>query len=49
VNKHNQHRYGKLPTELVITIPGEALCVDLIGPYTLKAKEKRQTDFMSSQ
>eukprot|EP00804_Cyclotella_cryptica_P007668 CCRYP_015240-RA/>CCRYP_015240-RA protein AED:0.47 eAED:0.47 QI:0/-1/0/1/-1/1/1/0/113 len=29
-----------------ITNPWEALCVDLIGPYTLKGKDKTQIDFM---
>ena len=46
VNKCRQLKYGKLPTKLVITNPWEALCVDLIGPYTLKGKEKTQIDFM---
>ena len=26
--------------------PWEALCVDLIGPYTLKGKDKTEIDFM---
>jgi hypothetical protein len=46
VNKHRQHKYRKLPTKLVITKPWEAQCVDLIGPYTLKAKDNTHTDFM---
>eukprot|EP00804_Cyclotella_cryptica_P004468 CCRYP_006866-RA/>CCRYP_006866-RA protein AED:0.41 eAED:0.41 QI:0/-1/0/1/-1/1/1/0/339 len=46
VNKRRQLKYGKLPTELAITNPWEALCVDLIGPYTLKGKDKKQIDFM---
>ena len=41
-----QLKYGKLPTKLAITNPWEALCVDLIGPYTLKGKDKTQIDFM---
>eukprot|EP00804_Cyclotella_cryptica_P015016 CCRYP_000603-RA/>CCRYP_000603-RA protein AED:0.40 eAED:0.42 QI:0/0/0/1/0/0/3/0/333 len=41
-----QIKYGKLPTKLAITNPWEALCVDLIGPYTLKGKDKTQIDFM---
>eukprot|EP00804_Cyclotella_cryptica_P022172 CCRYP_011627-RA/>CCRYP_011627-RA protein AED:0.47 eAED:0.47 QI:0/0/0/1/0/0/3/0/118 len=36
----------KLPPKLAITNPWEALCVDLIGPYTLKGKDKTQIDFM---
>ncbi len=42
----NQLKYGTLPTKLAITNPWEALCVDLIGPYTLKGKDKTQIDFM---
>ena len=36
----------KLPAKLAITTPWEALCVDLIGPYTLKGKDKTVIDFM---
>ena len=32
--------------KLTITTPWEALCVDLIGPYTLKGKDKTVIDFM---
>eukprot|EP00804_Cyclotella_cryptica_P013263 CCRYP_007025-RA/>CCRYP_007025-RA protein AED:0.37 eAED:0.69 QI:0/0/0/1/0.33/0.5/4/0/454 len=46
VNKRRQIKYGKLPTKLAITNPWEALCVDLIGPYTLKGKDKTQIDFI---
>jgi len=31
----------------VICIPWEALCVDLIGPYTLKGKDGSSIDFMA--
>jgi hypothetical protein len=46
VNKRHKHKYGKLPTKLVIKNPWEALCVDLIGPYTLKGKDGTEIDFM---
>ena len=46
VNKRHKHKYGKLPAKLVITTPWEALCVDLIGPYTLKGKDGTEIDFM---
>jgi hypothetical protein len=48
VNKCRQHLHGKLPTKLAITKPWEALCVDIIGPYTLKANDKTQINFMCS-
>jgi hypothetical protein len=37
----------KLPHKLAITNPWEAVCVDFIGPYTLKGKDGMQIDFMS--
>eukprot|EP00804_Cyclotella_cryptica_P000753 CCRYP_001027-RA/>CCRYP_001027-RA protein AED:0.45 eAED:0.49 QI:0/0/0/1/1/1/2/0/253 len=48
VNKQRQHKYGKLPTKLVLSNPWEVLCVDLIGPYTLKGKDGTEIDFISS-
>jgi hypothetical protein len=33
--------------KIVITIPWQALCVDLIGPYTLKGKDGTIIDFMA--
>ncbi len=32
--------------KLAITNPWEAVCVELIGPYTLKGKDGTQIDFM---
>jgi hypothetical protein len=46
VNKCRNHKYGKLPAKLAITTPWESLCVDLIGPYILKGKDKTVLDFM---
>jgi hypothetical protein len=39
-------RYGHVPPKLVITTPWRALCVDLVGPYTLKGKDGSSIDFM---
>jgi hypothetical protein len=47
VNKRRSQKYGHLPPKTVYTIPWECLCVDLIGPYTLKGKDKMQVDFMA--
>ena len=47
INKRQKLKYGKLPTKFVIGKPWQALCVDLIGPYTLKCKDGTQLDFMS--
>ena len=46
MNKRQKHKYGKLPNKLAITTPWEAVCVDQIGPYTLKGKDGTQIDFM---
>ena len=46
VNKRRQKKYGKLPPKLVETIPWHTLCVDLIGPYTIKGKDGTVIDFM---
>jgi len=46
INKKQKHKYGKLPTKLVITNPWEELCVDLLGPYTLRGKDGTEIDFM---
>jgi hypothetical protein len=43
---HKCQEYGKLPTKLVVTKPWNTLCVDLIGPYTLKGKDGTVIDFM---
>jgi hypothetical protein len=46
VNKRHSLRYGHVPPKLVITTPWRALCVDLVGPYTLKGKDGSSIDFM---
>jgi hypothetical protein len=47
VNKRRSRRYGHLPPKTVITNPWECLCVNLIGPYTLKGKDNLQIDLMA--
>jgi hypothetical protein len=46
VNTRRQKQYGKLPPKQVITKPWHTLCVDLIGPYTIKGKDGTVIDFM---
>jgi hypothetical protein len=46
VNKRHSQKYGHLPPKMVIMTPWKALCVDLIGPYTLKGKDGLSIDFM---
>ncbi len=47
VNKKWHLKYGHLPSKIVITVPWQALCVDLTGPYTLKGKDGPVIDFMA--
>jgi hypothetical protein len=47
VNKKRKLKNGHLPSKIVITIPWRALCVDLIGPYTLEGKDGTVIDFMA--
>jgi hypothetical protein len=46
VNKRNSFRYGHIPSKLVIPTLWRVLCVDLVGPYTLKGKDSSSIDFM---
>jgi hypothetical protein len=47
VNKKRKLKYGHLPPKTIINVPWRALCVDLIGPYTLKGKNGTIIDFMA--
>jgi hypothetical protein len=47
INKRRKLKYGHLPPKTVISNPWECLCVDLIGPYTLKGRDSSQIDFMA--
>ncbi len=46
VNKRQSLRYGHVQPKLVIMTPWKVLCVDLVGPYTLKGKGGSSIDFM---
>jgi hypothetical protein len=47
VNKKRTQKYGHLTPKIIISTPWEALCVDLVGPYTLKGKDGLSIDSMS--
>jgi hypothetical protein len=47
VKKKCPQKYGHLPPNIVISTPWEALCVNLVGPYTLKGKDGSSIDFMA--
>ena len=44
--KKRKRKYGKLPVKLVEVVPWRGVSVDLIGPYTLKAKDGTVLDVM---
>jgi hypothetical protein len=46
-NKKLTQKYGHLPSQIVISTPWEVLCVDLVGPYTLKGKNGSSIDLMA--
>ncbi len=46
VNKRHSQKYGHLPPKLVTMTSWRALCVDLIGPYTLEGQDGSSIDFM---
>ena len=47
VNKKRTRKYGHLPSKIVISTPWEALCVNIVGPYTLNGKDGSSIDFMA--
>jgi hypothetical protein len=47
VNKKGTQKYGYLPSKILRSTPWEAICVNLIGPYTLKGKDGLSIDFMA--
>jgi len=47
VNKKHTRKYGHLPSKIVSSTPWEALCVDLVGPYTLNGKDGSSIDIMA--
>jgi hypothetical protein len=47
INKKWRLHYGHLLPKTVIKVPWQALCVDLISPYTLKGTDGTVKDFMA--
>ena len=41
-----QEEVRKLPPKIAETVPWRTVCIDLIGPYTIKAKDHTILDFM---
>ena len=49
INKRRVKKFGKLPAKLVTQKPWAVLCVDLIGPYTLKGRDGTEKTSCPSQ
>jgi hypothetical protein len=47
INKRQSLKYRHLSPKTIISNPWECLCVNLIGPYTLKGKDNLQIDYMA--
>jgi hypothetical protein len=47
VNKQLTQKYEHLPPKNLLSTPWEALCVNLVGTYTLKSKDGSSIDFMA--
>jgi hypothetical protein len=46
-SKRQKLKYGHLLPNTIKSTPWECLCVNLIGPYTLKGRDNLQIDFMA--
>ena len=44
--KGKARKYGHVPAKLAEVVPWRAVCVDLIGPYTIKGQDGKMLDFM---
>ena len=41
ISKKQKRQYGHLPPKIATIVPWKQVCVDLVGPYTVKAKDGR--------
>ena len=44
--KKRKSNYGQIPAKIAETIAWRCVCVDLIGPYTIKAKDGAILDYL---
>jgi hypothetical protein len=42
LTKKTKIKYGKLPPKVAEVTPWDTLCIDLIGPYTVKKTDKKE-------
>ena len=46
ISKKQKRKYGHLPPKIATIVPWTQVCVDLVGPYTVKALDGTIMDFM---
>jgi len=46
LGKRRKRKYGHVPPKIADQVPWQKVCVDLIGPYTLKGQDGTIMDFM---
>ena len=46
LGKRRKRKYAQLPPKIAVITPWQQVCVDLIGPYTVKGKDKTCVEFM---
>jgi len=46
LGKRRKRKYAQLPPKTAVITPWQQVCVDLIGPYTVKGKDKTCVEFM---
>jgi hypothetical protein len=47
MQERRMQKYGHLPSKIVISIPWEALWVNLVGPFALKGRDGSAIDFVA--
>ena len=46
LGKRRKRKYGHVPSKIADQVPWQKVCVDLIGPYTVKGRDGKIMDFM---
>eukprot|EP00957_Ditylum_brightwellii_P118633 9048583-Ditylum_brightwellii.AAC.1 len=44
--KRRKQKYGHVPPKIADQVSWQKVCVDLIGPYTLKGRDSKTMNFM---
>eukprot|EP00957_Ditylum_brightwellii_P105566 8047462-Ditylum_brightwellii.AAC.1 len=44
--KQRKQKYGHVPPKIANQVPWQKVCINLIGPYTLKDQDSKTIDFV---